>query len=61
MKRTFALLCLLSCFIGCGSRQGGSVIDNSNNKMTLEELQAMQAASLAAEKRASAAEDGEES
>ena len=52
MKRTLALLCLLSCLVGCDSRQGGSVVDNSNNKMTLEELQAMQAASLAAEETA---------
>lgn len=47
MKRIFFLLCLLPCLIGCDSPQGGLVTEQS--EMTLEELQAMQAASIAAE------------
>ena len=55
MKRIFFLLCFLPCLIGCESRQGGLVTDQG--EMTLEELQAMQAASIAAEEAAMAAEE----
>ncbi len=57
MKRIFFLLCLLSCLIGCGSREGGLVTEQG--EMTLKELQEMQAASLAAEEAATS-EDKEE-
>ncbi|MCM2370232.1 hypothetical protein [Aporhodopirellula aestuarii] len=60
-KRIFPLLCLLCCLVGltgCGSPEGGLVIDQGT--MTFEELQEMQAKSLARQAEESGEDAGDE-